>query len=107
MTFDVRIETPALRSIQRNAFWWADHHSPDEAVAWENAIFHQIEELRTMPERHGLARENGEFSFELRQQLLGTGTKPTYRALFRIEGSTVHVLEFLAAEQDDVQPDDL
>ena len=32
---------------------------------------------------------------------------PSYRALFRINGSTVEVLTFQAVEQDDWQPGDL
>ena len=101
MTFDLRFAKAALLSIQRNATWWSVHHSPDQAVVWENAIYDQIEELRTMPHRHGLARENDEFPYEVRQQLLGTGRQSSYRALFRIEENIVYVLEFLAAEQDD------
>jgi len=99
--YKVIIELPAHASIEHNASWWATNHSFDESLAWQAAIYEQLTELQMMPERHGFARENDEFSFELRQQLLGTGKQPTYRALFTIKGSTVHVLEFLAAEQDD------
>jgi hypothetical protein len=60
-----------------------------------------------MPERHSLARENDEFPFELRQQLLGIGRRKSYRALFTIRESTVHVLEVLAAEQEDIKVSDL
>mgnify|MGYP007009295167 CR=1 FL=1 len=54
-----------------------------------------------MPERYGLAHENSAFQFDLRQKLVGKGKRLTYRVLFTIRDSTVHVLEFLAAEQDD------
>ncbi len=107
MTFDVVIYQQAHAALERNALWWAENHSPEQAMQWQQAIYRQIGELRTMPERHGLARENDEFPFELRQQLLGTGNRPTYRAVFAITESTVHVLDFLAAEQDDIQPGDL
>lgn len=101
MTFTVCIEQEAHDNIQKNALWWAEKHSPEQAITWERAMYDQIRELETMPQRHGLARENDEFPFELRQKLLGTGKRPSYRALFCIEESTVVVLTFLAAEQDD------
>ena len=107
MTFDLVIKEEAHVNIQRNAMWWAINHSPDEAIAWQASIYKQLEQLRTMPERFGLARENDYVPFELRQQLVGTGKNPSYRALFRINGSTVEVLTFQAAEQDDWQPGDL
>ncbi len=104
MTFEVLIEQPAHASIERNATWWATNHSVDEATAWKDAIYEQLEELQSMPERHGIANENDEFPFELRQQLLGIDQHKTYRALYTIRDKTVHVLEFLAAEQDDWKP---
>lgn len=64
-------------------------------------VYRQIRELRTLTERHGLAREDSEFSFQLRQKLVGLGTKTSYRVLFRIVGNCVKVLTLLAAEQDD------
>lgn len=77
MNYTVIIELPAHASIERNALWWATNHSLDESLAWQNAIYEQLTELQTMPELHGFARENDEFSIELRQQLLGTGKRPT------------------------------
>ena len=104
MTLEVLIEQPAHASIERNAVWWATNRSVDEAMAWKEAIYEQLEDLRTMPERHGPAHENNEFPFGLRQKLMGIGARKTYRALFTIRDNTVHVLEFLAAEQDDWKP---
>lgn len=101
MSFTVCIEQEAHDNIQRNALWWAENHSPGQAIKWERAIYDQLRELAKMPHRHGLAREDDQFPFDLRQKLLGTGKRPTYRALFRIDGSAVFVLTFLAGEQDD------
>lgn len=101
MAFEIIIERPAHESIERKAVWWAQHHSTKEALEWQELIYRQISELATMPGRHGLAHENSEFPFELRQKLVGKGKRPTYRVLFTIRESAVHVLEFLAAEQDD------
>lgn len=101
MAFKVVIERPAHESIERNAIWWAQHHSINAALEWQEIIYGQIAELAIMPERHGLAHENSAFQFDLRQKLVGKGKRLTYRVLFTIRDSTVHVLEFLAAEQDD------
>ena len=46
----------------KNAIWWATNRSAEEAMAWKDAIYEQLEQLQVMPERHGLAHENGEFS---------------------------------------------
>ena len=105
MTFDVLIEQPAHASIERNATWWAKNRSEAEAMAWMDAIYEQLEALQNMPEQHGFAHENAEFDFDLRQKLVGIGSRKTYRALFTIRGTTVHVLEMLAAEQDDWKPE--
>jgi hypothetical protein len=101
MKFEVTIREEAHANILRNAQWWADHHSLNKAEEWMAEVYHQIKELRTLPERHGLAREDCDFSFELRQKLVGLGPKPSYRVLFRIVGNCVEVLTLLAAEQDD------
>ena len=99
------IEEPAHLAIERNALWWAENHSVEQAIEWQASIYDQLREgLRVLPERYGLARENETFEIELRQQLLGTGSRPGYRALFAIRQQVVHVLAFLAAEQDELDP---
>ena len=103
MKFEVTLRDEAHANILRNAQWWADHHSLKQADEWMAEVYRQINELRTLPERHGLALESSEFSFELRQKLVGLGPKPSYRVLFRIVGNRVEVLTLLAAEQDDWQ----
>ena len=106
--YEVIIEEPAQISIERNAKWWAENHSVEQAIKWQTQIYDQMREgLCVMPERHGFARENDAFEVELRQQLLGTGGRPGYRALFTIRQEAVHVLAFLACEQDDLDPAEL
>lgn len=104
MTHRLFIKDEAHNAILRNAIWWRDNHSVEQAIAWQATIYEQLKEPQTMPERHGLAPENHRFPFELRQILLGTGKRGSYRALFRVEGSIVEVLGFYAAEQDQVRP---
>lgn len=101
MKFELAIREEAHTNILRNAVWWSDHHSLSKAEEWMTEVYRQIEDLRTMPERHGLARENSEFPFDLRQKLVGLGPRPSYRVLFRVTENLVEVLTFLAAEQDD------
>ena len=101
MKFQLRIKDEAQTNILRNAVWWSDHHSHLKAEEWIYAVYQQIDDLVSMPERHGLARENVEFPFDLRQKLVGLGPRPSYRVLFRIVGNYVEVLTFLAAEEDD------
>jgi hypothetical protein len=101
MKFEVDIREEAHVNILRNAVWWADHHSLNKAEEWMAEVYRQISDLRTMPERHGLAHEDNEFPFELRQKLVGLGPRPSYRVLFRIVENCVEVLTFLAADQED------
>ncbi|QDS91208.1 hypothetical protein EC9_54320 [Rosistilla ulvae] len=100
MTFAVVIKDEAHRNILRNTKWWQEHHSTEKATEWMDAVYQQLAELSTMPERHGLAAEDGSYPFRLHQKLVGLGSTPRYRALFRIQSDTVEVLTLLAAEQD-------
>lgn len=52
MAFKVIIERPAPQSIERNAIWWAQHHSINAALEWQEIIYGQIAELAIMPERY-------------------------------------------------------
>ena len=107
MTFEVIVYQQAHDAILRNAVWWAVNHSKIEAEGWKGAIYDQVHQLTHMPKQHALAWENDEFSYELRQLRLGIGKRQTYRALFTVKDSAVHVLDFLAAEQDGVRPYEL
>ncbi len=61
MKFELFIREEAHANILRNAVWWADHHSLSKAEEWMAEVYRQIDDLRIMPERHGLAREDSEF----------------------------------------------
>jgi plasmid stabilization system protein ParE len=107
MSFKVSIAETAHRDIHRNALWWAESHSVDEAIKWKAAIYGQLKELATMPTRHPLAVENPAFPFEIREKLVGLGRKPGYRAIFTIVEKDVHVLTVRRGAQDAVTPNDL
>ena len=58
MSLPVKITDCAHEDIARNALWWAEHHSYEQAVRWKDAIYEQLTELSLTPERHSLAVEN-------------------------------------------------
>ena len=55
-------------------------------------VYGQIETLADFPESNGLSAENDEFPYEIRDKLLGLGSRPGYRAVFTIKADTVYVL---------------
>jgi hypothetical protein len=79
MRFHVSILTQARRDIDRNADWWAEHHSVDQALRWSDAVYDQLENLADFPERSGLSAENDDFPYEIRDKLVGLGSRPGYR----------------------------
>ncbi len=107
MTFRLTILPRAHRDIDRNAEWWADHHSLQEGIVWADTIYDQIETLRDFPEAHALSAENAEFPYEIRDKLVGLGSRRRYRAVFTIKGDELFVLTVRAAEEDRMTPDDV
>ena len=107
MKYDVKILPRAEADIERNAGWWAEHHSVDQAVKWLFAVRSQVLSLEDFPESHPLSFENDDFPYEIREKLVGLGSRRSYRAVFTIRDDTVFVLTVLGAEQDRLQPDDV
>ena len=107
MNYGLVLTARARADILRNAEWWAENHSPDHAFAWFDSIYEQLESLRMMPERFSIAPENGSVKVEIREMLLGVGSRPSYRAVFTIKSHEVHVLTFRRASQDAVTPEDI
>lgn len=60
-----------------------------------------------MPESHGLSLENDDFSNEIRDRLIGIGSRPSYRAVFTIRDETVSVLAVLRTSQDGIRTTDV
>ncbi|QDS90833.1 hypothetical protein EC9_50510 [Rosistilla ulvae] len=105
MSFRLNVTNRARDDITRNASWWAENHSLDEALTWYDSVYDQLNELLAFPESHGLAAENDAFPYELREKLVG-GKKRTYRAIFTIEGAEIRVLTIRRAAQRAITPDD-
>jgi plasmid stabilization system protein ParE len=70
---------------------WIAARSPEAAERWLNAIESEIHSLAHFPERCPLARENGQFPYELRQLVFGR-KHGRYRIIFTLRVGTVHVL---------------
>ena len=76
MNFHVRILPRAELDIEGNAQWWAENHSVDQAVRWFYAVREQLNSLRIFPEGQSLSPENPESPYELREKLVGLGSRP-------------------------------
>ncbi len=98
-TFNVVTSRRAQNDLFRNMAWWADHHSVSQAIEFEETVVRQLATLAEMPERFGYASENGTFKFELRQMLVGLGSRPSYRAIYTIQGGDVLVLSIRRGAQ--------
>lgn len=106
MTFWLNVTNQARDDITRNAAWWAENHSLDEALSWYDSVYEQMSELLTEPESHGYAAENDSFPYDLREKLVG-GKKRTYRAIFTVVSTEVRVLAVRRAAQRPVTPDEI
>jgi len=38
MSFKITIAAEAHEDISRNAFWWAEQHSYEQAIRWKDAV---------------------------------------------------------------------
>lgn len=106
MKYRVAILPQARRDIDRNAAWWAEHHSVEKALQWADAVYQQLDSLVDFPESNGLSAENGEFPYEIRDKLVGLGSRPGYRGVFTIKDDVVYVLSVRRAAQDVLRSSD-
>ncbi|MGE0608456.1 MAG: type II toxin-antitoxin system RelE/ParE family toxin [Pirellulales bacterium] len=107
MKFSVRITPQARRDIDRNADWWAEHHSFDQSLRWSEVVYDQIESSALLPHSNGLSAESDNFPYEIRDKRVGLGSRRTYRAVFTIKDGTVFVLAVRRGAQDIVRPDEV
>lgn len=76
-------------------------------MRWSDAIYDQIETLADFPESNALSVENNDFPYEIRDKLVGLGSRPSYRAVFTIKDNTVFVLTVRRSAQDVLRPSDV
>ena len=100
MIYTVVVTEQAANDIDRNALWWSEHHSIDQAIEWKDTIYDQLDTLNEYPERCSTALENAAHPEELLQFLVGLGKQRSYRAIFTIRDDEVHVLTVRRASQD-------
>lgn len=107
MSYRVLVAPAAERQLDANTDWWQEHRSADEARRWYSGFRGKIARLDENPHLHGLAAEDENFPYELRELLFGLGSRPTHRALFTIQAEMVIVLAIRHVAQDRVTPDDV
>jgi len=107
MKYAVFVTDQAESDLDRNAIWWADRYSVEQAISWLAEVWKQIESLEQMPERFSVAPENEAFEYEIRQMLVGLGSRPGYRAIYTITDDRVIVLAVRRGAEDELIAEDL
>jgi plasmid stabilization system protein ParE len=97
----------AKEDVRRNAEWWADHHSSEQVARWLDAVESQLETIVDFPMSHSLSAENDAFPYEIREKLVGLGSRPGDRAVFTIKDDTIYVLTVRRGAEDTVRPDQI
>ena len=106
MKYNVKMAEEAKRQLDEAMAWYADREL-DVAVEWYLGFAEAIRSLAENPERHGYARENEDFPYELYSMLYESGRRKTHRAVYRIVGRDVEVLTIRHHAQRDLTPEDL
>ena len=106
MNYWLNVTAKARDDITRNAAWWAEHHSLEQALQWYDSVYAQMDKDLQFPQGHSLAPENDLFEYEVRQKPVG-GRKRTYRALFTIVDAEVRILTVRRLSEDLVAPEEL
>lgn len=95
-----------MRISERNAVWWAQHHSIPQAIEWQAIVYQQLRTIPLMPESYSLAPENSKFQYELRQKNVGLGVGG-YRRFLQREVDEIHVLTIRRGSQRALRQEDL
>ena len=91
----------------RNIRDWIAGRSTEGAIRWLEALDETKNRLAHQPEVYPLAPEANAFAEPLRQIVFKTKRGNTYRALFLIRQTDVHIVAVRAAGQNLITPDDL
>ena len=86
------ILTPEAEADLRTAYRYIRRHAPRAAREWIQHARQSVKSLSHHPERCPLARESLSFDEAIRELLLGTGNRGTYRVLFTVIGKSVYIL---------------
>lgn len=104
MIYQTEYTHQAENDILRNASWWAENHSLDQALEFDEIVRKQIATLAEMPERFGFAPEHEKSTIGLRQMMVGLGSRPSYRAIYTATDTVIHILAVRRASQSDFTP---
>ncbi|MFP5270085.1 type II toxin-antitoxin system RelE/ParE family toxin [Coleofasciculus sp.] len=90
MVFQIKLTRYAKEEIESAYLWLKDYNSA-YADQWFRDLMDTIATLQEKPRRCALARENDDFSEEIRQLLYGK-PKSRYRIIFTVKGEFVYIL---------------
>lgn len=106
MTRKLVITEQAHADIERNAVWWAQNHSIEQAREWYSTVYEQLESIPEMPTSYPLSPENSRVGMELREKNVGLG-RGGYRAVITTGNEQIIVLAVRHFSQDALNPEDL
>jgi plasmid stabilization system protein ParE len=106
MTFTVEFSDEAEKNA-RDIRDWIAKRSPAGALRWLDALDRASDRLRESAESFALAPESDAFAEDFRQLPFHTARGNTYRLLYIIRGTTVHVVSVRGAGQDLLKPEDI
>lgn len=106
MKFQVRISARAERDVDNVLHWFRQQRATTAGGRWFAKLMARIDTLEKQPDRCRLADEATDLGIELRELLFGR-RRGTYRILFEIKGSVVHILRIRHTARDALTPDDL
>lgn len=95
--YRIIFEAPAVADLQASYDWGCRYWGVEQANKWVRELRQTcLHQLATLPERHPIAPENGEFSETVRQMIIGR-----YRVLYTIRSRRVHILHIRGAYFDE------
>ena len=108
MSYRIEISSIAESEADRAFLRLSQIFSPAKASQWYLGLLDAIASLAEMPNRCSLARENNNFSQEIRQLIYGRG-RNSYRVIFTIleaqDMTTVRILHIRHGSQQTIGED--
>ena len=108
MSYRIEISSIAESEADRAFLQLTQVSSPAKASQWYSGLLDAIASLSEMPNRSSLARENNNFSQEIRQLIYGRG-RNSYRVIFTIleaqDMTTVRILHIRHGSQQTIGED--
>jgi len=90
MIYQVKLTTYAKSEVE-SVYLWHKRYDGSYADSWFRSLMNTIATLQEKPLRCSLARENDDFTEEIRQLIYGKGNN-RYRIIFMVEGDLVYIL---------------